>query len=125
MARRREQWQCQTTAADGTQLAALHGMVGVLIAGRAARKWFAARPRNDRDARLAPFEIDACLAPFEEDAMFTLPGAPPIGGTGRGLGEIRAWFERSRQQLPDPRFELVAVFVNRLRGAGAREGLTR
>lgn len=71
-------------------------MMGAPIAKRVARKQFAARARND---------IDALLAPFAEDAVFGFPGAPAIGGTFHGLGEIRAWCARFRQPFPRPRFD--------------------
>jgi ketosteroid isomerase-like protein len=79
-------------------------MIGALIARRIAREQFAARNRGD---------LDAFLSRFADDAIFVFPGEPPHGGTFRGLGQIRPWFEEFRTRHPRAKFEVLEVFVAR------------
>ena len=68
-----------------------NGVIGVLIARRIAREQFAARNRGD---------LDAFLRGFADDAVFVFPGGPTHGGTFRGAGHIRPWFEDFQARHP-------------------------
>jgi hypothetical protein len=59
-------------------------------------------------------DVEAVLAHFHDDVVFTSPVAervvPDSGGVVRGKAALRDYWTRALAQLPDLRFEIVAVY---------------
>lgn len=59
-------------------------------------------------------DIDAILAHFTDDVIFTSPIAPQVidgsDGTLRGQAELRAYWTKGLQRIPDLHFEVEGVY---------------
>lgn len=55
--------------------------------------------------------LDALLAQFSDRCTVTFVGDTPLGADALTGPSIRAWFERFRRLLPDPRFEIQRLVI--------------
>jgi len=85
-------------------------MLGAVLAKREIAKGFAAISRHD---------LDTVVGMFHEDGVFEFPGHTVLGGRFQGKEEIRAWFRRWFDRMPEIRFTLRHVSVDRIFAFGA------
>lgn len=85
-------------------------MLGAVLAKREITKGFAAIDRHD---------LDTVVGMFHEDGVFEFPGHTVLGGRFEGTEEIRAWFRHWFDEMPEIRFTLRHVSVDKIFALGA------
>jgi ketosteroid isomerase-like protein len=84
-------------------------MLGAILAKREVAKGYEAIGRHD---------LDTLMAMFHDDAVFEFPTGTVLGGSFRGHEEIREWFERWFDAMPQISFTLRHVSVENIFAMG-------
>ena len=77
-------------------------MIGAILLKRAAHDGFAAVNRHD---------VEALLERYHEDAVFEFPGDTVLSGRHVGKAEIRGFYERWFELMPEVRFTIEHTAV--------------
>lgn len=77
-------------------------MIGALLAKRAVRRGFKLVERR---------KLDKLMAMYHDFAVFEFPTDTLMGGRFESREEIRAWYERWFERMPEIRFDIRHVLV--------------
>jgi ketosteroid isomerase-like protein len=89
-------------------------MLGALFAKREVRKGFKAMMRHD---------ADKLMGMIHDDGVLEFPGSTVLAGRYEGKEAFRAWFERWFERMPEIRFTLNHVSVEKIFALGATNTL--
>lgn len=85
-------------------------MLGAILARREVVKGF---------ERIGRHDLDAVMHMFHDDGVFDFPGDTVMGGRFEGKDEIRAWFSRWFERMPEISFTLCHISVENIVAMGS------